>query len=182
MASYYPGLPGQDVELAALRRSYGDACVRRIDPMDLRSELAHASEHDVLVVGVHGDDGAGLGQALLLGDGGRLHAGELLAFNSPRIVVVAACWAARLAYAAGAEPLGLATVMLATGARCFVGGLFEIGSSATGEILASFYERLRAGDGPAEALRRSQVRYLGTFEKEPAPFQWAGLVPVGSGG
>lgn len=74
------------------------------------------------------------------------------------------------------ETVGLARSFLAAGASAVVVSLWLAGDRITAELMSGFYQALRAGQGPAEALRRSQ---LDLSNHHPHPGDWAPFVVHG---
>lgn len=71
---------------------------------------------------------------------------------------------------------GLVEAFLEAGARAVVASLWPVEDRPTAEMMATFYRRLLAGDGPARALAEAQRRAL---EGEGAA-NWAAFVVVGA--
>ncbi len=78
---------------------------------------------------------------------------------SPELVVLSGCSSGRGEIRRGAGLLGLTRAWIAGGAGAVVASLWPTPDSS-GELFPWFYERLRAGDPPAEALRQARVRAL----------------------
>ncbi len=78
---------------------------------------------------------------------------------SPELVVLSGCSSGRGDIRRGAGLLGLTRAWIAGGAGAVVASLWPTPDSS-GELFRWFYERLRAGDTPAEALRQARVRGL----------------------
>jgi CHAT domain-containing protein len=153
----------------------------------LFKEKAH--EFDVLHVASHGlvDDAAPMFSALVLaaahGDAedGLLEAHEVAELRlNAGLVVLSACETASGKIGAGEGILGLSWAFLAAGTRGLVGSQWKAPSAATEMLMVAFHERLLAGDSPAQALRRAQLR-LKRDERYEAPLDWAPFIVFGNG-
>ena len=78
--------------------------------------------------------------------------------------------------APGDDLIGLARGFFAAGAPSLVVSLWTVDDESTAALMASFYERLLAGDGPAAALRHAQRQLL---HQAAHPFFWAPFVLLG---
>ncbi len=76
-----------------------------------------------------------------------------------------------------AEPVGLAWGFLATGARSAVVSQWLLDDAVSVELTSAYYERLRAGEDVAHALRAAQ---LAVRVEHPHPYYWGSLVHVAS--
>jgi tetratricopeptide (TPR) repeat protein len=90
-------------------------------------------------------------------------------------VVLTACESGRSGDTA--EPVGLAWGFLATGATAAVVSQWVLDDRASIELMATFYDRLTAGDDVEVALRAAQ---LAVREDRPHPYFWGPLVHVAS--
>ena len=118
------------------------------------------------------------------GDTAELFAHEIERLRLPdsRIVVLAACQTAGGASDRSLEPFGLAEAFLAAGSLTVVASLWPVEDAATGELFHTFHTHLLAGLGPAEALRRAQLRLLASDDRRSRlPTNWAGFVVLGLG-
>jgi tetratricopeptide (TPR) repeat protein len=112
----------------------------------------------------------------------KLHDGWLTAADvmqldlSGALVTLSACESGRNEVFAGDELIGLARAFLGVGASTLVVSLWLVQDEATAELMGKYYERLRDGDKPAEALRTAQLEIKG---ERPHPYYWAPFVLVG---
>jgi CHAT domain-containing protein len=92
------------------------------------------------------------------------------------LVTLSACETGMSALAPGDELIGLARGFLSAGAASLVVSLWTVDDESTAMLMTHFYTRLRAGDGPAAALRQAQRQVL---EYYPHPFFWSPFVLFG---
>jgi CHAT domain-containing protein len=92
------------------------------------------------------------------------------------LAVLSACETGVSAVAPGDELIGLARGFFSAGAPALLVSLWRVDDQTTADLMASFYQRLRAGDGPAAALRHAQRELL---ERHPHPFFWSPFVLLG---
>jgi CHAT domain-containing protein len=96
----------------------------------------------------------------------------------PPLVLLPACQSGLGSPRAGEELLGLATALLAHGARTVVATVIPVPDSATRNLMIALHDRLRAGDPPAVALARARVAL---DPADPADFAAAaGFVCLGA--
>jgi len=69
---------------------------------------------------------------------------------------------------------GLRRAFLVAGARNVVSSLWKVDDRVTRDLMRAFYERVRRGEGPADALRDVQLKML-----KQHPYYWASFVVVG---
>ena len=99
------------------------------------------------------------------------------------LVVLSACETGGGGRHATEGRVGLTKAYLAAGARSVVSSNWAVDDHATAELMGSFYEQLKMGRAPHEALQHSRKAYL---ERHPdaAPYKWAafeahgGMKPV----
>jgi CHAT domain-containing protein len=92
------------------------------------------------------------------------------------LVTLGACETGLSMVAPGDELIGLARGFFAAGAPSVLVSLWTVDDESTAAFMLSFYERLRAGDTPAAALRHAQCAML---EIHPHPFFWSPFVLTG---
>lgn len=92
------------------------------------------------------------------------------------LVVLSACETGVNNVAPGDELIGLARGFFAAGAPALLVSLWSVDDASTATLMAHFYRRLQAGDGPALALRTAQLELLAVL---PHPFFWAPFVLMG---
>ena len=145
------GIVGLAEEIATLRQHW-----QEVDVVTNWPALAVAlrSPADLLVLGVHGDLDGGEVHVLLLPDGALVRSEMLADLALPETVIATACWSGR--GLAGANPFGLVRPTFIGGARSVVVSLWDVESTATSEVLQTFYGLLRSSGSVAEALCRAQ--------------------------
>lgn len=93
------------------------------------------------------------------------------------LVTLSACETGISAVAPGDELIGLARGFLRAGTPSLLVSLWTVDDEATAQLMNTFYTRLRAGDGPAAALRHAQRALIIT---NPHPYFWSPFVLLGS--
>lgn len=112
----------------------------------------------------------------------KLHDGWLLAADAMSLdldgalVTLSACESGRSEVVGGDEILGLTRAFLGAGAATLAVSLWLVQDETTAELMGSWYERLRAGERPATALRAAQLELK---ERYPHPYYWAPFVLIG---
>jgi len=81
-------------------------------------------------------------------------------FTQLRLVVLSACTSVGPRSARSSGIAGMARPFLQAGVRSVIGSLWSIEDRSTQELMRSFYQGVKTGVSPAEALRRTQVRAL----------------------
>jgi CHAT domain-containing protein len=92
------------------------------------------------------------------------------------LVTLSACETGRSAIAPGDELIGLARGFFSAGAPSLLVSLWKVDDESTAELMKTFYQRLRAGDRPAAALRFAQRELMTRY---PHPFFWSPFVLMG---
>lgn len=112
---------------------------------------------------------------------GLLTAEEVLSLDLrfTELLVLSACETALGEPEEGEALAGLARCFEAAGAKSVVVGLWRVPDAPTQELMVSFYKRLSAGEGRAEALRNAKLALRKT---RPATRDWAGFVLRGASG
>lgn len=112
----------------------------------------------------------------------KLHDGWLTAAEVMRLdlagalVTLSACESGRNEVFAGDEPIGLTRAFLGVGASTLVVSLWLVQDEATALMMEKYYERLRKGLAPAEALRAAQLAIKDEYSH---PYYWAPFIVVG---
>jgi len=70
----------------------------------------------------------------------------------------------------------LVRAFLEAGARRVIAAGWDVRSAPTEELMIAFYERLKDGKLPAEALRQAQLKLR---KRNPHPHDWAGFQVFG---
>jgi CHAT domain-containing protein len=91
------------------------------------------------------------------------------------LVTLSACETGVSAVAPGDELIGLARGFFSAGAPSLLVSLWMVDDASAAALMTGFYQRLRAGDNPAAALREAQCRLL----KQQHPFFWSPFVLFG---
>jgi CHAT domain-containing protein/tetratricopeptide (TPR) repeat protein len=171
-------IPRVHDEVAALSGLFADAVTltgAEATRAALRENLPRA---DLLHLACHGKfrPDNPLFSALRLGDGW-LTVRELYELElDGKLVTLSACETGASAVAPGDELIGLVRGCMSAGAPSLVVSLWAVDDEATAQLMADMYSRLRAGDGPAAALRAAQRRAL---EQHEHPFFWAPFAVFG---
>jgi CHAT domain-containing protein len=123
-----------------------------------------------------------LDSALLLAGEDVLPLRELLASPAEllraQLVVLSACQTSVLDRELPGESLNLTSGVLAAGANAVIGSLWPVDDAATATLMGHFYEALRGGTPPADALREAQ-RATAAEPGRSDPYFWAGFTYVG---
>lgn len=98
-----------------------------------------------------------------------------------RLVVLSACETGIGEVKVSEGVYGLRRALVIAGSESQVISLWKVSDSATREFMASFYGRLRKGEGRTEALRRVQQELL-KGERFQHPFFWAAFIQSGDWG
>jgi len=108
---------------------------------------------------------------------GWLTAADVMQLNlAGALVTLSACESGRNEVLGGDELIGLTRAFLGVGASTLVVSLWLVQDEATASLMEKYYERLRDGVRPAEALRVAQ---LAIKNEHPHPYYWAPFVLVG---
>ena len=191
----YPPLPETEEEVRAIAKLFGLAP----DPPDILLGIA-ATETNLRKVDLKGyrylhfathadlpGKVQGIKEPFIIlgqvenqgGDDGFLTLSEVLGLKlNADLVVLSACSTGRGKLMAGEGVANFARAFQHAGARGTVVSLWEVASEAAVTYMKSFYGKMRAGMGKAEALRlaRKEVK-----EKYPHPFFWSVFVLYGEG-
>jgi CHAT domain-containing protein/Tfp pilus assembly protein PilF len=114
---------------------------------------------------------------------GRLEVHEVFNLNltGANGVILSACETGLGEQSRGDEMVGLTRAFLYAGTPVVVASLWEVEDEATATLMTAFHQGLRAGLGPAAALRAAQGKVRG-IPRWTAPYYWAGFQVVGDGG
>jgi tetratricopeptide (TPR) repeat protein/CHAT domain-containing protein len=114
---------------------------------------------------------------------GRLEVREVfnLDLTGANGVILSACETGLGEQSRGDEMVGLTRAFLYAGTPVVVASLWEVEDEATATLMTAFHQGLRAGLGPAAALRAAQEKVRG-IPRWTAPYYWAGFQVVGDGG
>ncbi|MDR1428421.1 MAG: CHAT domain-containing protein [Bifidobacteriaceae bacterium] len=134
--------------------------------------LARLSEVDAAIASVHGNMGAGLSHGVSLTPDVTLSAADLIGLDLPEVLVIGACWSARVD--ANGEPFALPLIAHARGAGHIIGGVYPLPDAPpfpTARLLTQLYPAL-LGTDPATALWLAQHE---AHDAGAAPHMWAGV-------
>ncbi len=114
------------------------------------------------------------------GEDGVLTAMEAAGLNlrGTRLVVLSACETGLGDVRSNDGVYGLRRALLLAGAESQVMTLWRVDDRSTRDAMVAYYERLRAGEGRAEALRHVQLSMLAE-QGRAHPFWWAAFVTTG---
>ncbi len=166
-------------EVLALAGLFPKATTLLNDLASLASLFEHSAASHVLHLACHGNfrPDNPLFSSLQLADGW-LTVRDIyrLELNSCQLVTLSACETGVNFLAPGDEWIGLARGFFSAGAPSLLVSQWIVDDEATADLMMIFYARLRAGDGPAAALRHAQRQSL---QDHPHPFYWAPFVILG---
>ena len=101
---------------------------------------------------------------------------------SADVVVCSACQTGWGRIQRGEGLLGMARALYFAGASCVVVSLWPVPDRPTARLMARFYEAMRSGRAPAEALQEAKRSCRVSHPHVYAdPYSWAGFVAVGLG-
>ena len=153
-----------------------EATEARVKSLSGRMGLLHFATHGEL------NEQDPLSSALLLvpegTEDGRLEVRELFGLDlHARLVVLSACETGLGQLSKGDELVGLQRAFLYAGTPAVVTTLWKVDDRASFVLMREFYDQLKEGRGPAEALRRAQSAAMRQF---PHPFAWAAFGLTGA--
>lgn len=165
-------------EVLALETLFDEAIVLLGEAATTAALNQHAETADVLHLACHGNFRADnpLFSSLKLADGWLTVRDAYGLDLDCDLVVLSACETGVSAVAPGDEIIGLARGFFSAGAPSLLLTLWTVDDEATADLMAFFYQRLLAGDGPAAALRWAQRKML---ERKPHPFFWSPFILLG---
>lgn len=107
---------------------------------------------------------------------GYLRLGDIYKLKlSADLVVLSACNSALGKDLASEGTIGLPRAFLYAGAKTVIASLWKVEDTVTAEFMKGFYERIRKGKKPGEALRAAQLKMAQKY----SPFYWAAFVLQG---
>jgi len=166
-------------EVLALARLFPETITLLDDRASRASLTEHSITSHVLHLACHGNfrlDNP-LFSSLQLADGW-LTVRDVYRLNLTccELVTLSACETGVNALAPGDEWIGLARGFFSAGSPALLVSQWIVDDEATARLMIDFYARLRAGAGPAAALRYAQCQML---EQKPHPYFWAPFVILG---
>ena len=186
-------LPEAEAQVREIARLYGpgQAAVRvgaEARESWLKQEAAH---YRILHFATHGllDDASPLYSQLVLAapregdaDDGLLEAREILDMSlDADLAVLSACETGRGTSGTGEGLIGMAWAFFVAGCPATVASQWKVEAASTSKLMLAFHRALRAGQAPAEALRRAALARLHQAGGRH-PFYWAGFVAMGDAG
>ena len=96
-----------------------------------------------------------------------------------RMVVLSACETGVGDVQNGEGVYGLRRALVLAGAESQVMSLWQVSDAATRDLMISYYQHLRAGEGRADALRQVQLAMLKGGRNREHPFYWASFILSG---
>jgi len=175
-----PLLQTHEETASSLGSLYPSAAILN-EPSQLKSALRRSdapASPGTCYVTCHGDSRPGLAHGLRLESGEiALTAAEMLGLRIPAHLHMGACSSGHVAE--GREPIGLATVALSRGAQYVTAACWPISQAGAPRMTRIYHQYLRAGLGPPEALRRTQVE-MSTARADVPLWDWAPYVVMGS--
>ncbi len=165
-------------EIAALAPLFPQTTTLLDEQATLAALYAQAPVADVLHLACHGQfrPDNPLFSSLRLADGWLTVRDAYSLDLKCGLVTLSACETGMNVVAAGDELVGLARGFFSAGAPSLLVSLWAVDDEATARLMAGFYKRLLAGDGPAAALRYAQCQLL---DDRPHPFFWSPFVLLG---
>lgn len=94
------------------------------------------------------------------------------------LVTLSACETGLNRAMSGDDLIGMTRGFLYAGSSNIIASLWEVDDEATAELMVVFYEKLRAGQGKAQALQEAQQAL---WKKFPEPRYWAAFYLTGQG-
>ncbi|MDC3959074.1 CHAT domain-containing protein [Polyangium jinanense] len=96
-----------------------------------------------------------------------------------KLVILSACKTGLGEIASGEGVYGLRRALSIAGAETQVMSLWSVDDAATCELMEAYYDKLLAGEGRVEALRRAQLEMLGHPDLAH-PYYWACFIASGN--
>jgi CHAT domain-containing protein len=174
------GLAHVEAEARAVANEFAEATLLLGDAATQAALRESSGGADVLHLACHAHFRADnpMFSALDLADGPlTLHATPSLGFQA-QLVSLSACETGASHLAPGNEAIGLVRGFLLAGVRSVLASAWAVDDAATAELMRGFYQRLRAGEGAAQALAGVQRRLA---KAGAHPFHWAAFALHGRG-
>jgi len=187
-------LPGSRLEVENIARIFGDDATVFLGRDATESAVRSVTPGVTFVhLAVHAlaDRKAPLESVLFLspgkegaedpGDDGTLKAFEIMNEMTvdAEVVTLSACGTAGGREVPGEGIVGLARAFQFAGARSVVVSQWPVSDQSTVSLMSGFYDRLKQGIGPAEALRGAQDAQLALGGASAHPFHWAAFQVMG---
>lgn len=190
-------LPGTRAEAQAIARLFGadgvafvgpDNTARRVREAAPRYRIQHWATHSLL--DEVDPDFSGLVVSPSAGQAPDSEAADDLVtvYDLARLslqadlVVCSACQTGLGTVRAGEGTIGMSKALLSAGARCVVLSLWPVPDRPTRRLMLAFYQVLRRGEPPADALRMAKAEVRRRYPRiYQYPFTWAAFVVIGDG-
>ena len=188
-------LPGTRAEAQAIARLFGadgaafvgpDNTARRVRDAAPRYRIQHWATHSLL--DEVDPDFSGLVVSPSAGQAPDSEAADDLVtvYDLARLslqadlVVCSACQTGLGTVRAGEGTIGMSKALLSAGARCVVLSLWPVPDRPTRRLMLAFYQALRRGEPPADALRTAKAEVRRRYPRiYQYPFTWAAFVVIG---
>lgn len=179
-------LPGVDAEIRQISgQLHGTVLLNENFQLERFAREISVQSFHVVHIASHGYFGGKPDQNFIMTYDRRLDMNTLEAMIKPKqladtpveLIIMSACQTAE-----GDErsPLGLAGVVLKSGARSALGSLWPVSDLAAQEMLPAFYTHIKEpGVSKAEALRRTQISLMQKKEFRH-PFYWSPFILIGN--
>ncbi len=102
-----------------------------------------------------------------------------LNLSGTKLVVLSACETGLGDVSNGEGVYGLRRALVLAGSETQVMSLWQVSDTATRDLMAGYYKRLKVGDGRAEAFRQVQLEMLQTSSNNH-PYYWASFIQSGA--
>lgn len=170
--------PHVHAEISALAPLFPQSVTLLDEQATLAALCEHAPEVDLLHLACHGHfrPDNPLFSSVRLADGWLTVRDAYDLDLRCTLVTLGACETGLSTVAPGDELIGLARGFFAAGTPSVLVSLWTVDDESTAAFMIGFYERLRAGENPAAALRHAQCAML---EVHPHPFFWSPFVLTG---
>jgi CHAT domain-containing protein len=170
--------PHVHAEISALAPLFSQSVALLDEQATLAALREHAPDVDLLHLACHGHfrPDNPLFSSLRLADGWLTVRDVYDLDLQCALVTLGACETGVNMVAPGDELIGLARGFFSAGAPSLLVSLWMVHDESTAQLMVGFYERLRAGENPAAALRHAQCAML---ELHPHPFFWSPFVLFG---
>ena len=115
------------------------------------------------------------------GDDGVLTALETTSLNlvGTQLVVLSACETGVGDITIGEGVYGLRRALVIAGSESQLFSLWKVPDKETKNLMVDYYQRLQAGKGRTEALRRIQLEMINSNGEYSHPYYWASFIPSG---
>jgi CHAT domain-containing protein len=171
-------MPKVHDEVATIAQMFHEPVVLLDDAASLSALRAEAPRADVLHLACHGQfrPDNPLFSSVRLGDGWLTVRDAYELQLECGLVVLSACETGVSEVAPGEELIGLARGFFSAGTPSLLVSLWTADDASAAELMAQFYARLKAGYGPADALRQAQADLI---RDRPHPYHWAAFAVMG---